>query len=128
MIKSQLIKDTLDLLLDSNEDAKLAREQLNHLTDVNYNYSDIGVFIKFSHTNEATKYRVAESDLMLNGVAIQSPDLKAEADATLFFVDGVIDYLELWTRDGEYPEKDLKTYVITQEWEGAPGRQIAVGQ
>jgi hypothetical protein len=128
MIKSQLIKDTLDLLLDSNEDAKLAKEQMKYLADVNYNYSDIGVFIKFSHTNEAKKYKVAESDLMLNGVAIQSPDLMAEADATLFFADGVIDYLEIWTRDGAYPEKDLKTYIVTQEWEGSPGRQIVVGQ
>jgi len=128
MIKSQLIKDTLDLLLDSNEDANLAKEQMNYLSDANYNYSDIGVFIKFSHTPEATKYRVEESDLMLNGVAIQSPDLMAEADATLFFADGIIDYLEIWTRDGAYPEKDLKTYIVTQEWEGSPGRQIAAGQ
>jgi hypothetical protein len=128
MIKSQLIKDTLDLLLDSNKDAKLARAQINYLVDANYNYSDIGVFIKFSHSPEATLYRVAESDLMLNGVAIESPDLKAEADATLFFADGVIDYLEIWTRDGEYPEKDLKTYKVTQEWEGSPGRQIVASQ
>ena len=128
MIKSQLIKDTLDLLLESNEDAILAKEQMKYLADVNYNYSDIGVFIKFSHTPEATKYRIEESDLMLNGVATQSPDLMAEADATLFFADGIIDYLEIWTRDGAYPEKDLKTYVITQEWEGAPGRQIVAGK
>ena len=124
MVQSRFILNILDLLLDCDEDGKIARQQMTYLTERNYDYSGAGLFVTFSHTDDALKYRLTKKDVVLNGVKIKSPDLEIGADATLFFKDGIIDYLEIWSLDGNYPDKELEKYIITQVWKGSPNRQI----
>jgi len=60
----------------------------------------------------------------LNGVEIESSELELGAEAMVIIKNGLIDYLEIWSYNGEYPEKELTSYTLTQQWIGSPGRQI----
>jgi len=48
MIRSRFILNILDLLLDGDEIGKAIRPQMDYLTDVDYNYTGVGVFVKFT--------------------------------------------------------------------------------
>ena len=124
MVKSQFIKDILTLLLDGDKEGLVAKNQIDFLTESKFDYTGVGVFITFKRENGIEEFKVTKSDLILNGVTIKSPSLKVGADTTLFFKNGLIDYLEIWSFDGEYPEMEINEYELKQEWEGSPRREI----
>ena len=124
MIKSKYISDVLELLLDG-DDSKVAKSQIPFLSDTKYEYTNGGgVFIRFSHSAEIDEYRLAEDELVLNGVTIESPELGIGADATVFLTNGIIDYLEIWSFDGDYPDYELTNYMLKQAWHDSPERTI----
>ena len=55
---------------------------------------------------------------------IKSSELEIGADCTLFFKDGLISYLEIWSYSGNYPKKELIDYELTQQWKGSPKRKV----
>lgn len=123
MVKSQFILDILILLLDG-EDSKFLITQLDYISDSNYNYTNGGgCFITFSHSDDIIKYKL-KGNLVLNGVTIESPELKGGADVTLFMKDGIIDYLEIWSFDGKYPNTELKIYKLSQVWQSSAKKII----
>jgi len=123
MIKSKYIYDILDLMLDGDEEGFAARRQLPYLTEDEFEYTDSGVFIWFSHGQGIETFRIQPEDLVLDGVFIEGPN-HIQADAILFFADGKIDYLEIFCHQGDYPASDLKRYTLTQIWEDSYGRTI----
>ena len=112
MIRSGLILDILNLLLDGDDVDGQAKMQIETLTESDYHYTGSGLFVSFSHDEEIFKFRLTEESLVMNGVEIKSPDLAIGADATVFFKDGLIDHLEIWSHDGNYPEKELTDYSL----------------
>lgn len=124
MVKSNYISDILNLLLDGDNEGLLARQQLPFITEENFDYTGGGLFVQFSHSDEITNHKVSKLDLILNGVKIQTTEYPIEADATLFFKEGIINYLEIWCYLGDYPNKDLTKYTLTQEWENSPNKTI----
>lgn len=123
MVKSQFILDILTLLLDG-EDSKFLIPQLDYISDSDYNYTNGGgCFITFSYSDDIIKYKLKDN-LVLNGITIESPELEAGADATLFMKDGIIDYLEIWSFDGKYPNTELKTYKLSQVWQDSAKKTI----
>jgi len=124
MIKSKYISDILNLLLDGDNEGLLARQQLPFISEDNFDYTAGGLFVRFSHSDEIAKFKVNKQDLILNGVKIQTTEYPIKADATLFFKNGVIDYLEIWCYLGDYPNQDLTKYTLTQEWENSPNKTI----
>jgi len=126
MIKSKFIKDILDLLTDGDSFGQSIREQISYLTEKDYNYTGVGVFVNFSHADGIEKLKTVNHKLILNGVIIKSKELELGAEATVFCDNGLIDYLEIWSHDGVYPKKELETYTLMQEWTGSPGKKIVV--
>ena len=126
MIKSKFVFHILDLILDGADEGKLARPQINYLSDSNYEYTGAGLFVFFTKNAGIEKFRIQKENLVLNGVKLKSPELKIEADAILFFKEGLIDYLEIWSVDGNYPESDLTSYELSQVWDNSPKRVIKV--
>jgi hypothetical protein len=124
MIKSKFIIDILDLLLDGDNDGLMIRQQLDYITDENYNYTGSGLFVKFSHSDSISTKRIQKDNLVLNGVLIKSSELEIGADAKVFITNGSIDYLEIWSQSGDYPKKELMDYILTQVWEGSTKRQV----
>ena len=114
----------MTLLLDGDKDGLEVKKQRDFITENQVNYTGVGVFISFSCEPEIEKFKASKQDLVLNGVTIKSPELKVGADSTLFFKNGIIDYLEIWSYDGEYPKNELKEYELKQEWKGSPGQEI----
>jgi hypothetical protein len=126
MVKSKYISDILELLLDGDSEGLLARNQVPFITEKDFEYTGYGVFVNFSHSKEIIEFKVDKPKLILNGVKIEASELLIEADATLFFNDGVIDYLEIWCYPGNYPKQDLKKYTLTQIWDGSPGKTLSI--
>ena len=116
MIQSALILDILNLLLDGEDVDGQAKMQIETLTESDLNYTGSGLFVSFAHDEQSYKFRLDEESLVLTGVEIKSPDLAIGADATIFFKDGLIDHLEIWSHDGNYPEKELTDYSLKQTW------------
>jgi hypothetical protein len=124
MVKSKYISDILNLLLDGDNEGLIARQQLTFITEDNFDYTGGGLFVRFSHSDGIAKYKLNKQDLILNGVKIQTTQYPIEADATLFFKDGLINYLEIWCYLGDYPNQDLTKYTLTQIWENSPNKSI----
>lgn len=126
MIKSKFIKDILDLLSDGDSFGLSIRGQLDYLTERDYNYTGVGLFVNLSRADGIEKFKTDTEKLILNGLIIKSKEIELGAEAIVFCNNGLIDYLEIWSHGGAYPKKELETYTLTQEWTGSPGRQIIV--
>jgi hypothetical protein len=124
MVKSKYISDILDLLLDGDNEGLSARQQMPYITEDNFDYTGGGLFVRFSHSDEITKHKVNKQDLILDGVKIKTTEYPIEAEATLFFKDGLINYLEIWCYLGDYPNQDLKKYTLTKIWNNSPTKNI----
>ena len=124
MVQSQYISDILELLLDGDEDGLLAKQQLPFIADNEYEYTGGGLFVNFNHAGGILEFKLPKNDLVLHGVKIATTEYPIEADATLFFTDGLIGYLEIWCYAGDYPKQDLTKYTLTQVWENSPNRTI----
>jgi hypothetical protein len=128
MLKSKFIANILELLLDGDKEGINAKSQLEYLFEADYEYTGSGVFIGFEHKSGIEKYKSEKSDLILDGVGIKSTELEIGADCTLFFIDGLIDNLEIWSFNGEYPNNELSNYELTQEWKNSPEKKIIVNK
>lgn len=74
MIKSKFILDIVDLLLGGDAEGIVARPQIQHLTDEEYEYNDGGLFVSFSPSEEIDQHKSSKPDLILNGVKITSSE------------------------------------------------------
>ncbi len=116
MIRSRYIYDILDLMLDGDPDGFFARAQLPHLTEAEIEYTNEGAFIFFDYDGPLPEQMPDPDDLMLAGVFIESQQEQIQAEAVLYFADGIADCLEIFCHDGRYPARDLHSYTLTQDW------------
>jgi hypothetical protein len=123
MIGSTFILNILDLLLNDDELGIAIRPQIDHVTDAVYNYTGVGLYVTFE-CDEKIVRSVGEEQIILDGVTITSPELNIGASAALFLKEGIINYLNIWSFDGEYPRKELSTYTLKQEGNWSSGREI----
>ena len=124
MIKSKYISDILDLLLDGDDLGKKARLQVDFLTEKNYDYTGVGLFVSFDHSEGIEQYRLEADKIIINGVEIKSTNLEIAAEAMVHISKGLIDYLEIWSYNGVYPTAELTNYRLTQSWLKEHGREI----
>lgn len=124
MIKSNYITDIINLLLDCDKDGLFARQQIPFLTEKNFEFTGSGLFVYFDHNTGIEKFKTDNQNLVLDGVTIKSVEHQIEAQATLFFKNGLIDNLEIWCYEGEYPQKDIKNYILTQTWLNSGNKMI----
>lgn len=116
MIKSNFILEILDSLFDDDNDSLKLRRQLEYLTDANYNYTGSGLFVKFSHDDNISSIRIDKDNMVLSGVLIKSSELKLGADAMVFITNGIINYIEIHSRCGNYPKRELTDYFLSKIW------------
>lgn len=113
MIKSKFIYDVLDLLLDGDSNGIKAKSQIKYLCESDYEYTESGVFISFTHQPGIEKYRMQSDRLILDGVVVKSTNPNLEAEAIVFFKKGLVDFLEIWKYYGEsYPKEELTSYEL----------------
>jgi len=98
--------------------------QLDFISETEFEYTDVGVFISFDQEPGIEEFKASKADLILHGVSIHSPELEIGADSTLFFKNGLIDHLELWSFGGGYPQHQLRQYELRQAWDNSPQRKI----
>jgi hypothetical protein len=125
MLKSKYISDILDLLLDGDSEGLSARNQLPFISEEVFEYTGGGLLLSFTHTDGINKYKVSKSDLVLDGVKIQTTEFSIESEARLFFKDGLINFLDIWCYYGDYPNRDMTKYTLTQNWGNSPNKVIS---
>lgn len=124
MIASKYINSILSMLCDGDEDGLAIRPQLPYLIDDRYDYTAVGLFVYFRHTDGIQRHRYDGSRNVLYGVKFRSSIDNIEGEAQVFVKDGFIDYLEIWCYSGSYPKRDLLNYVLTQEWGWRTGKEL----
>ncbi len=122
MIKSKFIYDVLEASLNfAGTDQpstqgiqywKLTRPQVKFLTDTNYRYTGKGLLVNFTFIDEARNYKSPVKDGSFEGITIKSPDLDDYATTDIYFNDGIIDCLEIFSVAGDYPKRDLDNYTF----------------
>jgi len=128
MINSNYVADILKLLFEGENEGLLANKQLPFTTEDDYEYTGGGLFVSFNHDEEALEYKVSKSDLVLKGVKIESTEFEMEAEATLFFKDGLISLLEIWCYMGEYPQQDLTKYTLLRIFENSENISVTIAK
>ncbi|WP_162127618.1 hypothetical protein [Flavobacterium phycosphaerae] len=124
MVKSIYIANILELLLDNDEDGIAARKQLPFITENEITYTGGGFVVNFNQLEGIAEYKTTITDgTVLDGVKIESHEI--EAEARLFFKNGLIHFLDVWCYLGDYPKKELITYTLTQTWV-ASGKKIII--
>jgi len=112
MIRSKYITEILNLLLELDCDGRSLKPQLKFLSDDKYEYTGSGLIVRFTYDNEGKTHRIESENLVLDGVAIRSTELEDGAAAMLFISDGQIEYLEIHSRNGKYPNIELTNYAL----------------
>jgi hypothetical protein len=124
MITNQFVADILDLVLEEEKDGPVLRKQIPYLIEDKHDYTGMGVFISFAHHDGIEPYRLDnERTIELNEVNLESSELAAGGAAVVHVNEGLIDCIEIWANDGNYPDSELTDYTLTQQGEGAT-RQI----
>jgi len=123
MLLSKFISDIFNLLQDQSEN-ELIEKQIQCLSNIEYDYTSMGLFVRFSYSEEVFNYRLKNENTILGEIFIKSNELNDHALGHFFLKEGIIDYLEIWSVSGNYPNKELDNYIITQDWVGSLQRQI----
>lgn len=113
MIDSIFISNILSSIIEGETESDSLKSQITHLTIEKFNYTGNGVFVEFSKDPSIEKYRLAE-DCILNGLDIKSQEFELIAETILFIREGLIDYLEIWSKSGIYPNHELNNYELIQ--------------
>ena len=124
MIKSPFILNILDLLLDGDELGLELRNQIPYLTDAEYEYTGVGLFVTFSCDEQIHDFEISHATQSFDGVEIKSPELAVGAYTRVSARNGILDYLEIWSYDGNYPRKELSSYTLIQTWRNSQNRKI----
>lgn len=120
MINSDFVLKIITEILDSDD----SRKWLNHLPDLvvnNLDYTGSGVFISFQKNESGITD--PGTNLVFDGLFIESPELELGATATVFITNGEIDYLEIWSHSDDYPKQELKTFRLSRKWD--PTKKIS---
>jgi hypothetical protein len=115
MIAREFTKNVLLSLADDHRYEANLRKQIELLTGFDYSYTGAGLIVTFTHQPGIRDWPI-ESILVLNDVEVRSSELDRGADANLFFDDGIISYLELFSKSGVYPDRQLADYELVQVW------------
>lgn len=116
MITNQFIADILDLVLDEQGDGLALRKQIPFLIEDEHDYTGMGVFISFAHHDGIEPYKLSnDRSIELNEVDIKSSDLATGGSAVVHVNEGVIDCIEIWAHDGNYPDQELSDYTLSQQ-------------
>jgi hypothetical protein len=125
MIESQLVLDLLDLLLDQEQDALAFRAQIPHLSIGEIEYTGgAGAFIYFKSEPSIELFKQLSKYTNFNAVLLSAEELTADAEAIVHIKNGVMDYLEIWSHDGNYPNHEVQNYKAWQAWDNSPGRRL----
>lgn len=117
MVSSKLILDIFELAFDGLNEKELIQKQIVFLTEGETKYTGAGLFASFIKNEEIYKYKTDFENVFFNGLEIINNSEGILADAIVHFKNGIIDYVEIWNKNGnDYPMKELNSYVISQVW------------
>lgn len=101
----------------------IAKQQLNCLTDIFYEYTRYGLFVDFDYCPDIHKYQLPYKSLIIGDLTIESPDLEHGATAMICISNGLVSYLEIWAHAGYYPLGEPANYELIK---GRPVNIISI--
>lgn len=117
MLTSNYILDILDLGLDGSDSENLLREQIRFLSISELEHTGVGLFVYFKSEDLIEQFRADVNDERLDGVQINSPENKIQAEGIIHIGNGIISSLEIFNFCGEdYPTIEPSTYELSQKW------------
>lgn len=111
MIQNKFIKDIVDYIVKETESIFHLSRQTPFLTENEFSYTGVGLFVSFSLDCNKTDY-LTDITVNLFGARIVSPNLPLGATAHIFLESGIIRYLEILANSGEFPQKEIVNYRL----------------
>ncbi len=121
MIKSEFVSTIIEVTFEGEKFEDLLLEQIQHLSEKEENYTGSGLFLYFQHNNAIENYRLSRAQLNeicgegcdhLTKFELINPQLKVLAYVTVHFSKGLVSYVEIWNKLGEYPKEELLSYEL----------------
>jgi hypothetical protein len=111
---SDIEKQVLQLLIVDDPDQEILKEQIAHTSVKSREYTGVGFYTKFDIQENARRFdsmrRKMEDMPQTYG---RHPLLPAGAGFVLWLKDGLIDNLEAYTYEGEWP-KDESQFTVSR--------------
>lgn len=101
MFTSNYILDILDLGLDGSDSENLLREQIRFLFISELEHTGVGLFVYFESEDSIEQFRADVTDAILDGVEINSPENRIQAEGIIHISNGIISSLEIFNFCGE---------------------------
>nr|WP_294859721.1 hypothetical protein [uncultured Fluviicola sp.] len=124
MIESKLTLDIITSTLQGEKYEEQITRQLEHLEEVEYEHTGSGLLIFIEYRKAAKEFWLTDAQLHelfgestpeLSKVELINDELKIQADTSIHFTNGLIDYVEIWNNLGDYPEEDLVSWQLKRK-------------
>ena len=121
MIESKLTLDIITATLKGEKYEEQITRQLEHLEEVEYEHMDSGLLIFIEYRKEAKEFWLTDDQLKetfgesnheLSKFELINDQEKVRAETLVHFTNGLIDRVEIWNKEGDYPEEDLETWEL----------------
>jgi hypothetical protein len=121
MIKSELISSIIELTIEAEKFENQLFEQIELLTEKESEHTGVGLYVYLKPENGIERHRLSESQLEemfgehnheLTKFELINKSENVLADLTVHFSNGIIDYVEIWNKLGDYPKEELLTYEL----------------
>lgn len=121
MIKWEFVSNIIELTIEDEKFEDILFEQIRHLIEKEEEHTGVGLYVYFKYEPEIEKYRLTESQLaeLFGGSAhrlekfeLINSEINLLADTIVHFSNGLINYLEIWNKLGDYPKGELVTYEL----------------
>jgi hypothetical protein len=117
---SELEKTALQLLIDGDPDHDILNEQIDRATVRSRQYTGVGFYTVFDVAADARRVESARWKIEdMPQTHAEHPSLTAGAGFILWLKDGLINTLEGYTYEGDWPEDESK-FKITKAQQGVP--------
>lgn len=121
MIESKLTLDIIHANLEGVKHQAQLLQQMEHLEEVEYEHTGSGLLIFIEYRKAAKGFWLTDEQLQdlfgegpteLSSVILINEALGIRAETTVHFTNGLIDRVEIWNQEGEYPEEDLEEWKL----------------
>lgn len=121
MIESRLTLDIITETLKGEKYEEQITRQLEHLEEVEYEHTGSGLLIFIEYRKAAKEFWLTdkqlyelfgESDHELCKVELVNEALNIRAETSVHFKNGLIERVEIWNHEGDYPEEDLEKWEL----------------
>jgi len=125
MLLMTFVRDILSLAFAAEDSPLGISDQIPFLEVEKVDHTGVGAFVHFKHRTGIVPIDL-DSNIVWDGPQINCPGVEVHAYTLIHIRNGLIDHLEIFSVEGDFPKGEISSYRLQQMWVGAPGAWIEV--